>query len=81
MRMRALVTRAVNDARDNILLDTGANVSAISETFAKRLRLERMRNDGEQIVVQGIGRSKVIITARTMVKITLGQEVVYTFEV
>ena len=81
MRTRALVTGAVNDSRTYILLDTGANVSAISESFAKRLRLEREINDDKEIVVQGIGRSKVTITTRTMVKITLVKEVVYAFEV
>ncbi|ETL80721.1 hypothetical protein L917_18806 [Phytophthora nicotianae] len=37
--MRALVQGAVNDHRTRILLDTGANVSVITDTFAKKLRL------------------------------------------
>ncbi|GMF53793.1 unnamed protein product [Phytophthora fragariaefolia] len=37
VRMRALVQGAVNDARTRILLDTGANISVISERFAKQL--------------------------------------------
>ncbi|GMF56413.1 unnamed protein product [Phytophthora fragariaefolia] len=39
VRMRALVHGAMNDARTRIMLDTGANVSVISERFAKQLRM------------------------------------------
>ncbi|KAG2764201.1 hypothetical protein PC129_g4369 [Phytophthora cactorum] len=39
IRMRALVQGAVNDKRTRILLDTGANVSVITDTFAKKLQL------------------------------------------
>ncbi|GMF15269.1 unnamed protein product [Phytophthora fragariaefolia] len=39
VRIRALVQGAVNDARTRSLLDTGANISVISERFAKQLRL------------------------------------------
>ena len=38
-RMRAFVMGAVNDERTKILLDTGANTSAISESFARKLKL------------------------------------------
>ncbi|KAG4038727.1 hypothetical protein PC123_g25711 [Phytophthora cactorum] len=38
IRMRALVQGAVNDKRTRILLDTGANVSVITDTFATKLR-------------------------------------------
>ena len=79
--MRALVMGAINDEQTNILLDTGANISAISETLAKKLRLKRIATNDKQIDVQGIGESKVVTTSRTAVKITLGWEVVYEFEV
>ncbi|GMF24844.1 unnamed protein product [Phytophthora fragariaefolia] len=36
-RMRALAMGAVNDWRTKILLDTGANISAVSESFARKL--------------------------------------------
>ena len=39
VRMRAMVMGAVNDKRTKILLDTGANVSALSESWAKKMRL------------------------------------------
>jgi hypothetical protein len=72
---------AINDEQTNILLDTGANISAISVTLAKKLRLKRIATNDKQIDVQGIGESKVVTTSRTAVKITLGWEVVYEFEV
>ncbi|KAF1794595.1 Aspartic peptidase domain [Phytophthora cactorum] len=68
IRMRALVQRRVNDKRTRILLDTGANVSVITDTFAKKLRL---RDDK---------RRQGVTTRRAQVKITLGWEMVYEFE-
>ena len=59
--MRAFVMGTVNNERTKILLDTGANISAISESFADK-----------QINVQGIGESKVVTTSRVTVKIILG---------
>ncbi|GMF54478.1 unnamed protein product [Phytophthora fragariaefolia] len=44
--MRALVQGAVNDARTRILLDTGANISVISERFVKQLRMRELRDQG-----------------------------------
>ena len=70
--MRALVMGAINDEQTNILLDTGANISAISVTLAKKLRLKRIATNDKQIDVQEIGESKVVTTSRTAVKITLG---------
>ena len=79
--MRALVLGAVKDERNKILLDTGAYISAISELFARKLRLQRLTINDKQIGVQGIGKSKVVTTSRTTLKIPLGWEVVYNFEV
>ncbi|GMF52226.1 unnamed protein product [Phytophthora fragariaefolia] len=81
VRMRALVLGAVNDVRTKILLDTGANVSAVSESFARRLHLKRRTNSDRQIDVQGIGKGKVLTSSRATVKVTLGWQVVYGFEV
>ncbi|KAE8987671.1 hypothetical protein PR002_g21983 [Phytophthora rubi] len=64
-----------------ILLDTGDNVSAVTESFAKKLRLKWLENADLTIDVQGIGKSKVETTTRAMVKVTLGWDVVYEFEV
>ena len=56
---------AVNDKRTKILLDTGANISTISDSFAKKLQLRRLTIIDKQIVVQRIGKSKVVTTSRT----------------
>ncbi|KAE8996789.1 hypothetical protein PR001_g19758 [Phytophthora rubi] len=63
-----------------ILLDTGDNVSGVTESFAKKLRLKWLENADLTIDVQGIGKSKVETTTRAMVKVTLGWDVVYEFE-
>ena len=54
VRMLALVMGAFNDERTKILLDTGANTSSMSETFARTLRLRRLMINDKQIDVQGI---------------------------
>ncbi|GMG18064.1 unnamed protein product [Phytophthora fragariaefolia] len=81
VRMRALVMGAVNDQRTKILLDTGAKTSAINEVFAWKLRLKRQASRDVQIGVQGIGKDKVGTSTRAWVKVTLGWEVPYEFEV
>ncbi|GMF49827.1 unnamed protein product [Phytophthora fragariaefolia] len=81
VRMRALVMGAVNDQRAKILLDTGANSSAINEVFARKLRLKRQASRDVQIEVQGIGKDKVGTSTRAWVKLTLGWEASYEFEV
>ncbi|KAE9086923.1 hypothetical protein PF007_g20576 [Phytophthora fragariae] len=68
--------KAVYNERTKILLDTGANVSAVTE-----LRLKRLASADLKIDVQGIGKTKVETTIRAMVKVTLGWEIVYEFEV
>ncbi|KAE9192578.1 hypothetical protein PF002_g24156 [Phytophthora fragariae] len=81
VRKRALVMGAVNNVRTKILLDTGANDSAVTESFAKKLRLKRLANADLKIDVQAIDKSKVETTTRAMAKVTLGWEIVYEFEV
>ncbi|GMF47135.1 unnamed protein product [Phytophthora fragariaefolia] len=81
VRMRALVMGAVNDQPTKILLDTGANISAINATFSRKLRLKRQASRDVQIGVQGIGKDKVGTSTPAWVKITLGWEVSYEFEV
>ncbi|POM70001.1 Hypothetical protein PHPALM_13651, partial [Phytophthora palmivora] len=62
-------------------LDTGANVSAVSSTLARKLRLKQYASRDQQIDIQGIGKDKVSTTHKALVKVTLGWEVVYEFEV
>ena len=70
--MRAFVMGAVNDERAKILLDTGANILAISRSFARKLKLKGHMSTDKQIDVQRIEKSKSITTSRVTVKITLG---------
>ncbi|EGZ27428.1 hypothetical protein PHYSODRAFT_400691, partial [Phytophthora sojae] len=79
-RMRALVNGAVDDARTRLLLDTGANVSVISASFAKRLRVQEVRDNGQSLEVRGINPEVMETWRRTLVKITLGWEQAYEFE-
>ncbi|KAF1777483.1 Aspartic peptidase domain [Phytophthora cactorum] len=80
IRMRALMQGAVNDKRTRILLDSRANVSVITDTFAKKLRLRDVPDHGRRIDIQGINEGKVSTTRRAQVKITLGWEMVCEFE-
>ncbi|GMF51381.1 unnamed protein product [Phytophthora fragariaefolia] len=79
--MRALVMRAVNAWRTTILLDTGANISAVSESFARKLRLRRRVSLDKTIDIQGIAKDKVYTQERAKVKLTLDWELAYEFEV
>ncbi|KAG6591092.1 uncharacterized protein IUM83_11293 [Phytophthora cinnamomi] len=79
--MRTLANGAVNDSRTGILLDTGANVSVISEKLAKRLKLREVVGHGRCMDVQGITKGKTMTTRRAKVKVTLGWERVYVYEV
>ncbi|POM59440.1 hypothetical protein PHPALM_31836 [Phytophthora palmivora] len=81
VRMRALVMDTVNDRRVKILLDTGANVSVVSSTLARKLRLKQYASRDQQIDIQEIGKDKVSTTHKALVKATLDWEVVYEFEV
>ncbi|GMF53788.1 unnamed protein product [Phytophthora fragariaefolia] len=81
VRMRALVMGAVNDQRSKILLDSEANISAINATFARKLRLKRQARRDVRIGVPGIGKGNVGTSTRAWVKISLGWEVSYEFEV
>ena len=50
--MRAFAMGVVNDALNNILLDTGANISAISESFARKFKLKGHVSKDKHIDVQ-----------------------------
>ncbi|GMG15723.1 unnamed protein product [Phytophthora fragariaefolia] len=79
--MRALVMGAVNDWRTKIPLDTGANISAVSESLTRKLSLQRRVSLGKKIDIQGIAKDKVYTQERAKVKLTFGWELVYEFEV
>ncbi|KAG4037229.1 hypothetical protein PC123_g27205 [Phytophthora cactorum] len=75
-----MVSGAVNDEQTTILLGTGANVSVISERFAKKLRLRSVSNHGRSIDVQGIGKGALTTKRRVLMKVTLERRLVYEFE-
>ncbi|GMF47804.1 unnamed protein product [Phytophthora fragariaefolia] len=79
-RMRALVQGAGNDARTRILLDTGANVSVISERFAKQLRVLEVRGHGQCMEIHGFTKGTTATTKRALAKVTLGWKQVYDYE-
>ncbi|POM79581.1 LOW QUALITY PROTEIN: Reverse transcriptase [Phytophthora palmivora] len=54
--------------------DTGANVSAVSSTLARKLRLKQYASRDQQIDIQGIGKDKVLTTHKALVNVTLGWE-------
>ncbi|KAE8974393.1 hypothetical protein PR002_g25928 [Phytophthora rubi] len=78
--MRALVKGAVDDTRIRILLDTGANVSVISASFAKKLRVREVFDHGRSLEVRGINPGIMETQRRAMVKVTLGWKHAYEFE-
>ncbi|KAE8880543.1 hypothetical protein PF002_g17178 [Phytophthora fragariae] len=79
--MRALVKGAVDDTRIRILLDTGANVSVISASFAKKLRVLEIFDHGRSLEVRGINPGIMETQRRALVKVTLGWKHAYEFEV
>ncbi|KAE9266425.1 hypothetical protein PF008_g31609 [Phytophthora fragariae] len=79
--MRALVKGAVDDTRIRILLDTGANVSVISASFAKKLRVREVFDHGRSLEVRGINPGIMETQRRALVKVTLGRKHAYEFEV
>ncbi|GMF42340.1 unnamed protein product [Phytophthora fragariaefolia] len=80
VRMRALGQGAMNDARTRILLDTGANVSVISERFAKQLRLREVRAHGRCMEIQGFTKGTMATAKRALAKVTMGWNQVYEYE-
>ncbi|OWY99532.1 hypothetical protein PHMEG_00029452 [Phytophthora megakarya] len=80
-RVRAVVMGAIDDTRTRILLDTVANVSVISAAYAKRLRLREVSDHGRSLEVRGINPGVLETRRRALVKITLGWERVYEFEI
>lgn len=69
------------DERTKILLDTGANISAIIKSFAQNLKLKCHMSTDKQIDDQCIGRSKVVVTSRTTANNILGWKSVYELKV
>ncbi|KAG3122945.1 hypothetical protein PI126_g23924 [Phytophthora idaei] len=75
-----MVSGAVNDEQTTIRLNPGANVSVISESFAKKLRLRAVPNHGRSIDVQGIGKGALAMKGRVLVKVTLERRLAHEFK-
>ena len=71
----------MNDDQTNILLDTGSIISAMSKSFARKLKFKSHMITGKQIDVQVIVTSKVVTTSRTTAKDIHVWEVLYEVEV
>ncbi|GMF23207.1 unnamed protein product [Phytophthora fragariaefolia] len=63
-----------------ILLDTGANVSVISEPVPKQLRMHEVRDHGRCMEIQGFTKGTMATTKRALVKVNLGWNQVYEYE-
>ena len=74
----ALVYGAICDHRTPILLDSGSSTSMISLDLARRLKLKLKNND--RLTIRGLGDTTTHVTAKAVVKITLGARVTYTME-
>ncbi|OWZ08082.1 hypothetical protein PHMEG_00019431 [Phytophthora megakarya] len=71
---------AVNDTRTMILLNTKANVSVASASYAKKLRLRDVPDHGRSLEGRGINPGTLETRRRALLKITLGWERAYEFE-
>jgi hypothetical protein len=80
-RMRAVVSGAVDDVSTRILLDTGANVSILSTSLARRLGLLKHAQKDKALSIQGISDKRVAVKEQVDVKITLGLNTVYAYTV
>ncbi|OWZ03104.1 hypothetical protein PHMEG_00025225 [Phytophthora megakarya] len=63
-----------------LLAELGANVSIVSARYAKKLGLRDIPDQDCSMDIQGISKEKATTTRRTTVKITLGWERVYVFD-
>ncbi|GMF14864.1 unnamed protein product [Phytophthora fragariaefolia] len=75
----ASVTQKTTNPR-MILLDTGANVSVISERLVKQLRLREVQDHGRCMEIQGFTKRTMATTKRALAKVTLGWNQVYKYE-
>ncbi|POM72169.1 Hypothetical protein PHPALM_11159, partial [Phytophthora palmivora] len=72
--------RSYSQARDWGGGRPNANVSVISANYAKRLRLREVPDHGRSLEVRGINPGVLETRRRALMKITLGWERVYEFE-
>ncbi len=80
-RMTSTVYGAIDDKPAKILLDSGANVSIINTSFARKLGLLKYARKDAELRVQGISNLGLQMNGRIDIKITLGHSIVYFYEV
>ena len=74
-----MVSGAVFDHKCRIMLDTGANVSVMSESLARRLKLKI--DTDRRLEFLGFGEQNVMAKGVTGIKVTLGSAIVYFMDV
>ena len=68
-KIQAIVAGSVNNHRQSIILDTGANQSSISGSLAMELGLEITQHP--ELHMRGIGKDNVEVLGTSIIKITL----------
>ncbi|KAG3088712.1 hypothetical protein PI125_g18270 [Phytophthora idaei] len=79
--MRIVIYEANDESRTRLLPNTGANISVVSERYAKQLERRNIPNHDRHIEVQEINQGKAAKSRRASVKATLGRERVYVLDV
>lgn len=80
-RMTSTVLGAVDDCPAKLLLDSGANVSILTTSFARKLGLLKHIQPDSQLHVQGISSKPLSMIGKVKIKITLMKTIVYFYEV
>ena len=80
-RMTSTVLGSVDDRPAKILLDSGANVSILATSFARKLGLLKHAHTNTNLQVQGISNEALQMAGKIKIKITLMQTIVYFYEV
>ena len=74
---QARIRAKILDQQAVVLLDSGAEISIIDLTFARKIRAKIDFSQNLECI--GVGGSTYQVEGRTRVKITMGQELVYEF--
>ncbi|OWY99705.1 hypothetical protein PHMEG_00029254 [Phytophthora megakarya] len=76
---QAKISGRINQERAILLLDTGAEVSTLNTTFARKVGFDFDTSQRQECV--GIGDNVYTTEERTRIKITLGEYLVYFFDI
>ena len=80
-RRTRMTSNAIDDKPAKILLDSGANVSIMNTSLARKLGLLKYARKDAELRVQGISDLGLHMNGRIDIKITLGHSIVYFYEV